>query len=64
MACRQRGETWWGSGITKWPLWYSSVKKEHLVVLTNAGMFDTSHMAVVMAKGADAFDLIQLLFYP
>ncbi len=25
-------------------------------------MFDTSHMAVVMAKGADAFDLIQLCF--
>ena len=51
-----------GFGDYEMPLWYSSVKKEHLVVLTNAGMFDTSHMAVVMAKGVDAFDLIQLCF--
>ncbi len=51
-----------GFGDYEMPLWYSSVKKEHLVVLTNAGMFDTSHMAVVMAKGPDAFDLIQLCF--
>jgi len=29
------------------PLWYSSVKTEHLAVLTHARLFDTSHMAVV-----------------
>ena len=29
------------------PLWYSSVKDEHLAVLTAAGVFDTSHMAAV-----------------
>ena len=51
-----------GFGDYEMPLWYSSVKKEHLVVLTNAGMFDTSHMAVVMARGPGAFDLIQLCF--
>jgi aminomethyltransferase len=51
-----------GFGDYEMPLWYSSVKKEHLGVLTHAGMFDTSHMAVVMAKGPDAFDLIQFCF--
>ena len=29
------------------PLWYSSAKNEHLAVLSHAGMFDTSHMAVI-----------------
>ena len=44
------------------PLWYSSAKNEHLSVLTNAGIFDTSHMAVVMVAGADAHELLQLCF--
>ena len=33
------------------PLWYSSAKAEHLSVLSAAGMFDTSHMAVVLVNG-------------
>ncbi len=44
------------------PLWYSTAKKEHLAVLTNAGIFDTSHMAVVMVAGPEAYDLLQLCF--
>ncbi len=45
------------------PLWYpSGAKKEHLTVLTNAGIFDTSHMAVIMVTGTDAFELLQLCF--
>jgi len=45
------------------PLWYpSGVRDEHLVVLTNAGIFDTSHMAAVMVEGADAFNLLQMCF--
>ncbi len=45
------------------PLWYpSGARKEHLVVLTNAGIFDTSHMAVLMVTGAGASDLFQLCF--
>ncbi|HSO19641.1 MAG TPA: aminomethyl transferase family protein [Desulfosarcina sp.] len=44
------------------PLWYSSVKEEHLCVLTGAGVFDTSHMAAVTVAGADAADLLQLCF--
>ncbi|MDM8523640.1 aminomethyl transferase family protein [Desulfococcaceae bacterium HSG8] len=45
------------------PLWYpSGVKNEHLTVLTNAGMFDTSHMAAVKIIGSDAYDLLQLCF--
>lgn len=44
------------------PLWYSSAKAEHLTVLTNAGLFDTTHMAVVIVSGQGAFDLLQHCF--
>lgn len=45
------------------PLWYESgVKKEHLAVLTRAGLFDTSHMAGVMVSGPDTLKLLQWLF--
>ncbi len=44
------------------PLWYGSAKEEHLAVLTHAGLFDTSHMAVVMVDGPQAFDLLQFCF--
>jgi aminomethyltransferase len=44
------------------PLWYSSAKNEHLAVLTDAGMFDTSHMAAVTVTGSEASDLLQHCF--
>lgn len=44
------------------PLWYSSAKKEHLAVLTHAGLFDTSHMAVIKVDGGDAHSLLQHCF--
>jgi aminomethyltransferase len=45
------------------PLWYpSGAKEEHLVVLTRAGIFDTSHMGVVTVKGSGAQDLLQVCF--
>ncbi len=45
------------------PLWYpAGAKHEHLSVLSDAGLFDTSHMAVVAVSGAEAFDLLQLCF--
>ncbi len=44
------------------PLWYSSSKNEHISVVTNAGLFDTSHMAVLTVSGKDARDLLQLCF--
>jgi aminomethyltransferase len=44
------------------PLWYSSAKNEHLSVLTHAGLFDTSHMAVLLIDGGGAHDLLQLAF--
>ena len=44
------------------PLWYSSVKDEHLAVLTAAGVFDTSHMAAVTVTGPGANDLLQHCF--
>jgi aminomethyltransferase len=44
------------------PLWYTSVKNEHLAVLTSAGIFDTSHMAAVKVSGPGAFMLVQKCF--
>jgi len=44
------------------PLWYSSAKNEHLAVLTRAGLFDTSHMAVVDVRGPGAHALLQNCF--
>lgn len=42
------------------PLWYKSgVKAEHLSVIQAAGIFDTSHMAVVSVQGEGARSLLQ-----
>jgi len=43
------------------PLWFpSGAVAEHRVVITNVGVFDTSHMSFVTVAGAGAFDLLQL----
>ncbi|MGI9537781.1 MAG: aminomethyltransferase family protein [Desulfocapsaceae bacterium] len=45
------------------PLWYpSGTKSEHLAVITKAGLFDTSHMAVITVEGSGTFDLLQHSF--
>ena len=44
------------------PLWYSSAKTEHLAVLQQAGLFDTSHMAGLLVSGPGARDLLQRCF--
>jgi aminomethyltransferase len=45
------------------PLWYpTGVKHEHLSVLLNAGLFDTSHLSTVTLSGTDAFDVLQWCF--
>ncbi|MFV0437196.1 MAG: aminomethyltransferase family protein [Desulfopila sp.] len=50
-------------GQYEMPLWYNAgVKAEHLAVLTGAGVFDTSHMAVVTVTGARARELLQYCF--
>lgn len=49
-------------GGYRMPLWYSSAKNEHLAVLTHAGLFDTSHMAVLLISGGGAHDLLQAAF--
>jgi len=50
-------------GEYEMPLWYpAGAKEEHLSVITRAGMFDTSHMAVIKAAGPGTFDLLQLCF--
>ena len=44
------------------PVWYASAKDEHMAVVTHAGLFDTSHMAVVRVHGPGSFDLLQWCF--
>jgi aminomethyltransferase len=45
------------------PLWYATgARKEHLSVITAAGLFDTSHMATVGVSGGGAFSLLQQCF--
>ena len=44
------------------PVWYASAKDEHMAVVTRAGLFDTSHMAVVRVHGPGSFDLLQWCF--
>ncbi len=45
------------------PLWYpSGAVAEHQIVITNAGVFDTSHMSVVAIEGPGSFELLQLCF--
>jgi aminomethyltransferase len=50
-------------GEYEMPLWYpAGAKEEHLSVITRAGLFDTSHMAVIAADGPGTRDLLQLCF--
>ncbi len=45
------------------PLWYpQGIKAEHLGVIQSAGLFDTSHMAVVTVAGDEALTLLQKCF--
>ena len=45
------------------PLWYATgAKGEHLSVINSAGMFDTSHMAVIIVAGAGSFEVLQHCF--
>jgi aminomethyltransferase len=45
------------------PLWYpSGAVAEHQINITNAGIFDTSHMSVVTIEGVGSFELLQLCF--
>jgi len=50
-------------GAYDMPLWYpQGAKGEHLAVINAAGLFDTSHMAVVTVAGAGTRELLQKCF--
>jgi len=59
---REQGANMADFGGYDMPLWYSSVKDEHLAVLDGAGVFDTSHMAAVTVAGSGAAGLLQHCF--
>ncbi len=45
------------------PLWYpTGARNEHLAVLTDAGIFDTSHMSLITVSGQEARNLLQFCF--
>ncbi|NJE49765.1 glycine cleavage system aminomethyltransferase GcvT [Thermococcus sp. 9N3] len=41
------------------PIWYSSIKDEHLAVRNAVGVFDTSHMGEIVFRGKDALKFLQ-----
>ncbi len=41
------------------PVYYSSIREEHLAVRKACGIFDVSHMGEFIVKGKEAFDLVQ-----
>lgn len=41
------------------PVWFTSLKEEHAVVRQHAGVFDISHMGILLIKGEDAFSFLQ-----
>ena len=60
---RARGANMAVFGGYEMPLWYpSGVKSEHCAVITHAGLFDTSHMAVILVSGTGAYALLQQCF--
>jgi aminomethyltransferase len=59
---RAQGAKMAAFGGYEMPLWYASPKNEHLAVLTAAGLFDTSHMAVLAIAGGGARALLQMAF--
>lgn len=44
------------------PVWYGSARNEHMAVVSQAGLFDTSHMATIRVFGKDAYELLQWCF--
>lgn len=45
------------------PLWYpTGARSEHMSVITDAGLFDTSHMDIITVTGPGASELLQLCF--
>lgn len=44
------------------PVWYAGARSEHLAVVSQAGLFDTSHMATIRVFGKDAYELLQWCF--
>ena len=43
------------------PVWYSSIKDEHLAVRKHAGMFDISHMGLIDISGDGSDALMSYL---
>lgn len=43
------------------PIWFSTMKDEHLAVRNSVGMFDISHMGMMKLSGEQAFDFIHYL---
>ena len=43
------------------PVQYSSIRKEHLAVRSQVGLFDVSHMGEFIFRGPEAHELLQFL---
>lgn len=60
---RDAGANMGDFGGYRMPLWYpAGMRREHRAVILGAGLFDTSHMAVLTVVGAGAHALLQRTF--
>ena len=41
------------------PVWFSSLREEHMAVRNKVGLFDISHMGVLRFSGNNARDFVQ-----
>jgi len=57
----QRGAKMTPFGGFDLPVWFSSLKQEHEMVRTKAGLFDISHMGLLKLTGPDAQNFLQTL---
>ena len=53
------GAKWTNFAGFKMPVWYSSIKEEHLAVRNDVGVFDLSHMGQILIEGPSALDFLQ-----
>ncbi len=60
---KQSGATLVDFGGWDMPLWYpTGAVREHLAVISHAGLFDIGHMAGILVTGADALAALQYAF--
>ncbi|RAP33049.1 glycine cleavage system aminomethyltransferase GcvT [Candidatus Marinamargulisbacteria bacterium SCGC AG-439-L15] len=59
---KKRGAKFIEFGAFTLPVWFSSIKEEHFSVRKAVGVFDISHMGVLLVKGENSKSFLQRVF--